>query len=144
MQPVGIQCDLDLVAGAAGRTRIDAGDDAYGIGIVNDGRYSCSAKDGTLALTMPSCKALHINAIVNDDTAIHDTQQHSWRWQRTGEGILLSGVAEGTVIFLYDTSGRMLKRIVANGQDIYLNTNGQQLLILKVGSESIILGRKGA
>ena len=99
---------------------------------------------GTLALTMPSCKALHINAIVNDDTAIHDTQQHSWRWQRTGEGILLSGVAEGTVICLYDTSGRMLKRVVANGQDIYLNTNGQQLLILKVGSESIILGRKGA
>ena len=90
-----------------------------------------------LAMTMPACKSLAIEAIVDTDTGINAVSTRSWTWKRTADGILVSGVAEGTSISLHDLRGITRVTETANGSDVILPAESGKMYLLKVGSETI-------
>jgi hypothetical protein len=90
-----------------------------------------------LSMTMPACKSLAIEAIVGTDTGINAVSTRSWTWKRTADGILVSGVAEGTSISLHDLRGITRVTETANGSDVILPAESGKMYLLKVGSETI-------
>lgn len=90
----------------------------------------------TYTFTMPACGTLSINAILGNADGINAATARTWTWRKDDNVITLSGIAEKTCVSLYDAQGILRERIIADGGDITLPTNGQ-LNILKVGAEVI-------
>ena len=92
-----------------------------------------------LAMTMPACKSMTIEAIIGTDTGIDtiSTNSRSWTWKRTADGILVSGVAEGTSISLHDLRGITRVTETATGSDVILPAESGKMYLLKVGGETI-------
>ena len=92
-----------------------------------------------LTMTMPACKSLAIEAIVGTDTGINTvtTTSRTWTWKRTADGIVVSGVAEGTSVSLHDLRGITRVTETAAGGDVILPAESGKMYLLKVGGETI-------
>ena len=95
---------------------------------VNNSEYTF-----TLAQNTP----LTIEAILGVDTGIDTATALSWKWQRTVGGINVSNVPEGQKVSVYDLRGMLKFEAVSDGSDIFVPATAGQLILLKVGSETV-------
>ena len=95
---------------------------------VNNSEYTF-----TLAQNTP----LAIEAILGVDTGIDTATALSWKWQRTVGGINVSNVPEGQKVSVYDLRGMLKFEAVSDGSDIFVPATAGQLILLKVGSETV-------
>jgi hypothetical protein len=95
---------------------------------VNNSEYTF-----TLAQNAP----LAIEAILGMDTGIDTATALSWKWQRAVGGINVSNVPEGQKVSVYDLRGMLKFEAVSDGSDIFVPATAGQLILLKVGSETV-------
>lgn len=86
---------------------------------------------------MPTCDQLVINAILSDPSGIVEMSDRSWRWQLLNDQLTIVGVEKGTHVSLYNASGMLLKSKKSVGHDISWTISDNDLLLLKVGDETI-------
>ena len=60
-------------------------------------------------------------------------------WRKDGDRLIVSGVAQGTRVQVYDLRGMVLYSAVSDGSDITLTLRSGQLHVLKVGGKAIKL-----
>ena len=105
----------------------------------NNGTQTSSTVTGAqCSMTMPACKSLQINAVV-EPTGIADLTASQWHYSLDASRLTLRSVAVGTAVSLYDLRGVLLHRAVSDGSDIMLPLTAGGLYILKVGRESVKL-----
>ena len=91
-----------------------------------------------ITLAMPSCRALAINAIIVDGAAgVGDITTKQWNWHKTPTSVVISDVAPGTKVTLFDLRGMALQEVVADGSDVALPINPHNAYIIKIGSETL-------
>ena len=102
-----------------------------------NGTQTTTTQSGSLcSLTMPACKSLTINAVV-DQTGIADKTSHrSWTYSLLGDRLVVSHVDAGSQVSIYDLRGVLLQQAVADGGDIRLTLPSRGLYLLKIGKES--------
>ena len=88
---------------------------------------------------MPSCTSIAINAILSVSTGIDTLEEPAWTWQREGDRIVLSGVAAGTKVLLYDLRGMLLRSVISDGSEISLPLGSGNLHVLRVGDKTVKL-----
>ena len=88
---------------------------------------------------MPVCSSLAINAILGEATAIDILRESEWTWQRDGDRIVLTGVAAGTKVQVYDLRGMLLRSVVSDGSEIILTVPQSGLHVLKAGNKVVKL-----
>ena len=88
---------------------------------------------------MPICSSLAINAILGEATAIDILRESEWTWQRDGDHIVLTGVAAGTKVQIYDLRGILLRSVVSDGSEIILTVPQSGLHVLKAGNKVVKL-----
>ena len=88
---------------------------------------------------MPICSSLTINAILGEATAIDILRESEWTWQRDGDRIVLTGVAAGTKVQIYDLRGILLRSVVSDGSEIILTVPQSGLHVLKAGNKVVKL-----
>ena len=88
---------------------------------------------------MPVCSSLAINAILGEATAIDILRESEWTWQRDGDRIVLTGVAAGTKVQIYDLRGMLLRSVVSDGSEIILTVPQSGLHVLKAGNKVVKL-----
>ena len=88
---------------------------------------------------MPSCTSIAINAILSVSTGIDTMEEPAWTWQREGDRIVLSGVAAGTKVLLYDLRGMLLRSVISDGSEISLPLGSGNLHVLRVGDKTVKL-----
>ena len=88
---------------------------------------------------MPICSSLAINAILGEATAIDILRESEWTWQRDGDRIVLTGVAAGTKVQIYDLRGILLRSVVSDGSEIILTVPQSGLHVLKAGNKVVKL-----
>ena len=88
---------------------------------------------------MPSCTSITINAILSVSTGIDTMEEPAWTWQREGDRIVLSGVAAGTKVQLYDLRGMLLRSVTSDGSEICLPLGSGNLHVLRVGDKTVKL-----
>ena len=88
---------------------------------------------------MPICSSLTINAILGEATAIDILRESEWTWQRDGDRIVLTGVAAGTKVQIYDLRGMLLRSVVSDGSEIILTVPQSGLHVLKAGNKVVKL-----
>jgi len=107
----------------------------------SNGAVTSSHIDGPVcSFQMPVCKKLSLNAIVGEDTGIaRPTDDHArcWQWRVADSQLCLTGVAEGTIVTLYNMQGMLLQQVKSDGTTLRLPVNGHQVLMLKVGTETV-------
>ena len=88
---------------------------------------------------MPQCNSISVNAILGNATAIDTISELAWTWRKDGDRLIVSGVAQGTRVQVYDLRGMVLYSAVSDGSDITLTLRSGQLHVLKVGGKAIKL-----
>lgn len=88
---------------------------------------------------MPQCNTISINAILGNLTAIDTVSELAWTWRKDGNRLIVSGVAQGAHVQVYDLRGMVLYSTVSDGSDITLTLRSGQLHVLKVGGKAIKL-----
>ena len=106
----------------------------------SNGLQSSTVEGATLSMTMPSCTSLSIKAMLADATGIEQpTTNGDWQWRSSGDQLVLSGVAGGTHVMLYNLQGMLLTERKADGGDVLIALPHEargQILVLKVGADT--------
>ncbi len=107
---------------------------------LNNGKTDVNEVAGSsCSMIMPDCRSLVVSAILGDSSdAIDDiAAARKWHFHKLSDRLSLSGVEEGTHIYLYNMSGMMTHHIVADGMGQSIDLNPNQVYILRIGAESI-------
>ena len=103
------------------------------------GKPSTTESQGAeLSFVMPASGSVEVVALLNP-TGIDSTQgaPSQWRWQIVGGELHLSGLAAGACVALYDVSGRLLSRHIAEGSSIALPLPAGKVFIVKSMGRSV-------
>ena len=92
-----------------------------------------------VSFEMPVCSTFTINAVLGDATAINTVSESEWTWHKDGQQLIVSGVALGTSVLVYDLKGMVIHSVISDGSDIMLRLHSGQLHVLKVGGKAIKL-----
>jgi len=104
----------------------------------NNTTSTTEVNEPVYTFTMPTCKKLKLTAIMGTADGINDLAAHDWNWRIDGTQLIVSGVASGTSIMLYDVRGMLLGKVRGNGADIRIPlTSTNQMYVLKVGAETV-------
>lgn len=92
--------------------------------------------DGKLTLSGISGEKC-ITAVFGIDTGIGGAGASSQKVYVKDGRIVVDGIAKGEEIFIYNTSGQLLRREVANGERLEIPITAGQVYIVKIGKNSV-------